>query len=239
MSNAHGSRFVVPALILALGLAGGAYFLADGIKQFRSADRYVSVKGLSERIVPADLVIWPITFVVTGNDLAEMQGRIDQHLATIGGFLQAGGFTDDEISHSVPEITDKLAQGYAEAQPPKFRYHARVTVSLRTGHVDQARALMQQTGELVKQGITLSPDYGRQTEFLFTGLNDIKPDMIAEATRNARKAAEQFAADSGSQVGHIRQATQGIFSIADRDRYSPEFKKVRVVTHVQYRLSGK
>ncbi len=95
---------------------------------------------------------------------------------------------------------------------------------------------MEQSGKLVKQGIVLANSYGRGTEFLFTGLNRIKPAMIAEATKNARKAAEQFAQDSGSKVGSIRKARQGLFTIRNRDMNSPDLKIVRVVTTVEYFL---
>ena len=116
------------------------------------------------------------------------------------------------------------------------RYVARSTVTVRTSRIDAVRSAMERTGQLVKQGVALIRDYESTTEYLYTSLDEIKPEMIQQATRDARRAAQQFAEDSGSRVGGIRNAQQGYFSITDRDAFSPQFKKVRVVTTVQYFL---
>jgi hypothetical protein len=230
-------KIVLAGLLIALGLAAAGYLIGDGLYEARASERYVTVKGLSERVVPADLVIWPIVFTVTADDLETLQRRIDESAAKIVRFLEPD-FEADEHSLSVPRVTDYSLQAYAPGTRPPMRYAGEVTLTLRTSKIGPAREAMRRSGELVKAGVPLLRSYEHQTQFLFTDLERIKPEMIAEATQDARRAAEQFAEDSGSKVGSIRTAQQGYFSIEDRDPYSPEFKKVRVVTTVQYFLLG-
>ena len=226
---------LIGALLIAIGLATAGYFIGDGLYAARASQRVVTVKGLSEREVPADQAIWPIVYSVTADDLVTLQQRLDGSAARIVEFLSPE-FGGEEISVSVPRITDHHMQGRPPGMQPAERYSAEASVTLRTGNIETARQAMQRSGELVKAGVALIRSYEYQTSFLFTGLDQIKPEMIAEATRDARRAAEQFAEDSGSRVGSIRNAQQGYFSVTDRDRFSPEFKKIRVVTTVQYFL---
>ena len=212
----------------------GGYFIGDGLLGARSADRYVTVKGLAEREVAANLVIWPITYTVTADDLGTLQQRTDDGAAKIRTFLDAD-FEDHEISVAAARVDDRQAQGVM-GQGRFERYVAQSTVTVRTPRIDVVRSAMQRTGELVKQGVALIRSYENTTEYLYTSLDEIKPEMIQEATRDARRAAQQFAEDSGSRVGGIRNAQQGYFSITDRDAFSPQFKKIRVVTTVQYFL---
>lgn len=223
-------------LLIAAGLATAGYFVGDGLYRARESQRYVTVKGLSERDVPADLAIWPIVFVVTANDLESLQEEIDAGVAAITGFLSQS-FARDTLTVSIPRITDFSLQFFAQGNRPPMRYSAETTVTLRTARIDAVKDAMQRSGDLVKEGVTLVRSFDAQAEFLFTGLEQIKPEMIAEATRDARRAAEQFAQDSGSRVGTIRNAQQGYFSITDRDRFSPEFKNIRVVTTIEYFLA--
>lgn len=225
---------VVAGFLIAVGLAGGGYFIGDGLLGARSADRYVTVKGLAEREVAANLVIWPITYTVTADDLGTLQQRTDDGAAKIRAFLDAD-FEDHEISVAAARVDDRQAQGVM-GQGRIERYVAQSTVTVRTPRIDVVRSAMQRTGELVKQGVALIRSYENTTEYLYTSLDEIKPEMIQEATRDARRAAQQFAEDSGSRVGGIRNAQQGYFSITDRDAFSPQFKKIRVVTTVQYFL---
>jgi hypothetical protein len=229
---------VIGAIIIGLGLAVAGISIGYGFYKGRASDRYVTVKGLAEREVRADLAIWPITFTVTANDLGRLQAEIDANRQTVTGFLLDAGFKRDEIFYSAPNITDNEAMRMdGNAKPPPYRYRAEATVTARTPDVDLVRSSMEESGALVGKGLVLAAESWRNpTEFLFTSLNDIKPDMIEEATVDARKAAAKFASDSGSRVGKIRHATQGYFSITDRDRNSPEVKKVRVVTTVEYYL---
>lgn len=234
------ARDVLSALILGLaiasGVALGGYFIGDGLEQARSSDRYVTVKGLAEREVKADLALWPGQFAVTADDLTVLQKRAETSEQTIRAFL-AKDFAGESITVSAPRVNDRDAQGMVDRTGNLARYTAEVTVTLRTGKIDAVREAIQRSGELVKQGVVLVQNYEARTQYLFTGLEQVKPAMIAAATKDARRAAEQFAEDSGSAVGAIRNAQQGYFNIEDRDQFSPEFKRIRVVTTVQFFLA--
>ncbi len=230
-----GSGSVVGALVLALGIALAGYLVGDALRQSRSAERQVTVRGFAEREVPANLVLWPIVFSVTSNDLVTLQQRADDGVARVLGFL-GDDFPREQVSVSAPRVQDREAQGMMSDGRRMDRYTAEVTVTVRTDRIDVARQSMQRSGELVKQGVAIIRSYEYNTQYLYTELEKVKPAMIAEATRDARRAAEQFAQDSGSSVGAIRRAQQGLFSVEDRDQFSPEIKRVRVVTTVDYYL---
>lgn len=224
-------------LFLALGMMTSAWMIGQSVYAVKATERFVTVKGFAEKELPADLVIWPIAYSAVGDDLAEIQQRLDADKQKINGFLHQRGFSSEDISTSIPQITDYQAQGYSQQNGPRHRYSAQTILTLRSNKVGETKQAMQASDELVKAGVALMRNYEATPEFLFTKLNDIKPEMIAAATKNARQAAEQFAEDSGSKVGAIKNARQGFFSINDRDRYSPEQKVVRVVTTIQYYLS--
>jgi hypothetical protein len=227
-----GSLIVV-ALLVALGLAVAGWFTSQGMARLKTQDRYVTVKGSAERIVDADLLVWPLPHTVGGNDLAEVQRRLAANTETIRRFFRDAGFEDGEIVVSPPRLEDRWAYAYGDNRPPeRFRYSN--TVSLRTTKVDKALAALRNSGQLVGEGVMI--DQGSQPDFDYTKLNDIKPALIAEATANARKSAEQFAKDSGARIGGIRSANQGVVDISNRDQGSPQVKKVRVVTTVEYFL---
>ncbi|MGH8547402.1 MAG: SIMPL domain-containing protein [Methylococcales bacterium] len=234
-ASPFGAAFIL-GLFLAIGLVGSGYLIGAALEHNRAANRFVSVKGLAEREVRANLCIWPIGFNVTGNDLVEVQGNIATLEKTIIEFLKAQGFDASGIYRSPPQITDYNAREYYGNNRPPNRYMAESTVTLRTQDVEKARQVMQMSGDLVKAGVVLQDKY--QPLYLYTDLNAIKPEMIAEATRNARQAAERFAEDSGTRIGALRNATQGLFSINDRDNYSPDYKQIRVVTTMEYFLVG-
>lgn len=221
------------AALLAVGLIGAGWFAADGMAKLRTDDRFVTVKGSAEQIVDADLVVWPMPHFVGGNDLREVTRQLDANTATIRAFFADAGFTEDEVAVSPPRLEDRWAYAWGDSRPPE-RYRYATTVTLRTARVDEALAVLRRTGELVGRGVLF--EQGGFPEFDFTGLNDIKPALIAEATANARESAEQFAQDSGARLGGIRNANQGVVSITDRDQGSPHVKKVRVVTTVEYFL---
>lgn len=224
---------VVAALLLALGLVGAGWLGAQGLARLRTQDRYVTVKGSAERIVDADLVVWPLPHTVGGNDLADVQSQLERNSETVRSFFQQAGFAPEEVVVSPPRLEDRWAYAYGEQRPPE-RYRYSATVTLRTARVADALAALRRSGELVSRGVLLGE--GGEPEFAFTGLNDIKPELIAEATANARRSAEQFANDSGARLGGIRTANQGVVSIENRDQGSPQVKKVRVVTTVEYFL---
>ncbi|GAB3680582.1 SIMPL domain-containing protein [Salinisphaera aquimarina] len=225
----------VLGLFLAVGLVLGGSYLNSAAVSWKSADRSVTVKGLAEREVKADLALWPLHFTVTGNDLTGVQKKIDDQAAVIRAFLRDAGFAADEITLTSPQVTDQYANSYGN-QRPDARYSAEATMLVRTDKIAAVKQSMPRVGALISRGVLLSPNYNYRTEFLFTGLESIKPDMIAKATADARAAAKQFAEDSGSEVGQIRSASQGYFSIQDLDSYTPDIKRVRVVTTIDYAL---
>ena len=233
------TRSVTASVILAVGIAGGFALLgsniSSGIESFVNRDRIVTVKGLSERQVKADRVIWPVGFRELGDDLQDVYGRIEKRKDQVVAFLKEAGLTDAEIEVASPQVTDAQAEMYANQQS-RYRYSLTQTVTVSSDKVDLVRDLLVRQSDLIKAGVTLVGDYSWRTSFQFTGLNTVKPAMIEEATKNARASAEKFAQDSGSSLGKIRRANQGQFSITDRDSNTPYIKSVRVVTTVEYFL---
>jgi hypothetical protein len=223
-------------LSIAAGLAAAGWFVAEGLYALRAASRVVAVKGLAEQEVAADVGVWPIVFTVHADELGELHAAIDSNSGEILRFLAEHGLPSSQTYRSVPRITDFRAQAFGQAGAPEHRFLAEATLTLRTRDVAAMKAAMESAGELVGRGVVVVRSYEAQPQFLFTGLDQVKPDMIAEATRDARRAAQQFAQDSGSRVGPIRTARQGYFSVTDRDPFTPEYKTVRVVTGVEYFL---
>lgn len=220
---------------IGLGILIGSVFIANALFKIKSAERFVTVKGLAEREVNADLAIWPVTFKDVGNDLIGLQKIVEQRRDVITKFLLAKGFDQNDISYSAPKITDAQADYYGNNKP-SYRYRVQATVTLRSAEVQDVKETMEASGELISKGVVLADNWESRTAFLFTGLNSIKPEMIKDATINAREAAATFAEDSGSKVGKIRKASQGYFNISDRDQNSPDKKIVRVVTTMEYFL---
>jgi len=232
------NRNWILGLSFIVGMAVFALLAGHTIRSVKRMEEFVTVKGLSEREVPADLAIWPVAFTVSENDLTQLQGLIQNARKTVYQFLTESGFEQSEISNAPPQITDaQAASGGLDVSKRPARYRANITVLLRSAKVAKVKSAMETCDKLVQQGIVLSgSDYTSKPQFLFTGLNQIKPDMIQEANRNARKAAEKFAADSNSPVGTIRHAIQGTFEVNDVDSSSPDRKIVRVVTTVDFYL---
>ncbi len=228
---------MVLGVLLALGLAALGYQLADGLIRFKAAERAVTVKGLAEREVAADTAIWPIRFNAADDDLENLYSVLEHQGQLVTAFLKDASFPEEEITLSAPAIIDRRAQGYGNPAAQDLRYAGNVTVTVYTREVERVRQAMRRLTDLGKQGIAIAgQDYGVRTEFLYTGLNDIKPAMIEEATRNAREVAAKFAQDSDSRLGKIRTANQGLFTIQDRDSNTPHIKKVRVVSTIEYYL---
>ena len=228
---------LLAALLVAIGIAVAGLGVGDGLRHLNAANRIVTVKGLAEREVPADLVVWPIMYVEADNELGALYQRIEHNNQLVRGFLAVNGLADADVTQGPPQITDALANEYGnDGSKNKFRYRAQVKLTVRSKNVKAVSAAIQHAGELVKQGVAVAMNYEGKPEYLFTALNDIKPALIAEATQNARRAAEQFAKDSASKVGGIRTANQGQITISDRDPGTPEIKTVRVVSTVEYTL---
>jgi len=233
----------IPAVVLAIGLAAAGWFVGHGLLEVRQADRYVTVKGLSEREVQADLALWPMQFVVADDDLDRAQSRMVDATGKVQAFLARSGFEPGEIELQDLSVTDTRANRYG-GPPAPFRYVVSTTLMVRTTQPDRLFEASQRVGELIDAGVVLSSDgpWAGGPTYLFNGLNELKPGMIAEATANAREAAEQFARDSGSKLGPIRRANQGVFVILPRDQapgvqeQRQRAKVVRVVSTVEYLL---
>jgi len=231
------SALVLGLFILA-GLAALGYLLGKAAIDFRQYERSVTVKGLAEREYPADIVIWPLQFTEASNNLEELYTRLDQNTQRIRDFLRQHGVKREEISVSPPAIVDKSAQAYSSGGNADFRYTATQAVTVYSDQVDSVRTLMNELGTLGKEGIVFTGnDYQARTEYIFGRLNDIEPEVIEGAAAVAREVAEKFAADSNSRLGKIKKASQGQFTISDRDSNNPHIKNVRVVSTVEYYLS--
>lgn len=227
---------LVPALLIALGLLAIGLGIRSGFRSMSSAHRTVSVRGLSEREVKADKVTWPIVYQIQGNILPDLYDQTSTTNDKILAFLHNAGITDSEISINAPEAYDRASNNYSDNNY-KFRYNISEVIVVTSSQVDKVDELIRQQGQLLKEGIALSAnDYNYPIQYEFTGLNDIKPQMIAEATKNAREAAQKFADDSESKLGKIQTANQGQFSIENRDQFTPSIKNVRVVTTLTYFL---
>lgn len=238
MNQINKASALILGASIFLGLAALGYLLGSAVIDFKEYERSVTVKGLSEREVPADIVIWPIVFTETGNDLGALYQSIQFSNKSIEEFLLAQGISATEISRSLPSITDKSAQQYGGAEKAEFRYAAVQTVTVYSSNVPTVRKAMAGLSELGKRGIAFTGgDYQNKIDYLFTGLNNIKPEMIQEATTKAREVALKFAQDSNSKLGKIKRASQGQFSIGSRDKNNPHIKKIRVVSTVEYYLS--
>lgn len=223
------------ALVLAAGLLSLGLAIRSGLTAITDKDRTVEVRGLATRQVAADKVTWPIMFKQVGNDLPTVYNQNAATAQTVVKFLKDNGIPDTEISVGAPTVNDLTTDRYNN-QPIPYNYSVSTVVTVSSSQVDKVRALINRQGELLEKGIAVQSDYSNRISYSFTRLNDIKPEMIAEATQAARDAAKKFADDSGSKVGKIRQARQGQFSIDDRDEYTPYIKEVRVVTTLTYAL---
>lgn len=228
---------VMAALLVAVGIFLGGMAIRSGITTFKEKDRKVSVRGLAEKEMKADKVTWPLTYKEIGNDPAEMYSRLEKKNNAIIAFLKKGGLIDEEISVNPPKIMDRQADNYGN-ETLNYRYKAVSVITVTSKKVDLVRSLLNRQSELMKMDIPIvSEEYGNTSAtYEFTGLNTIKPEMVEEATKNARTTAEKFAQDSGSKLGKIATAYQGQFSIENRDENTPYIKKIRVVNTVEYYL---
>ena len=229
---------LIAAAIVALGIIIGGYLLGDGLTRARMADRSVTVRGLAERDVTADLATWTIAYTEQGTQLGAVQSAIDEDTRAITAFFQKAGFKEGEVSAAGVGVSQ-----YYDSNRGVDSVTVRRQLRLRTNDVMKARAAYTRQSELLRDGVELS---GSNVTYTFTKLNDLKPGMIAEATRNARRSADQFARDSETSVGRLKTASQGYFSVGARDGDACEdcsssggsspFQKVRVVTTIDYDL---
>ena len=230
------SNWKIEAIVLAVGLTALGIQIKQGIDNFVDKDRIVTVKGLAEMEVPANKVTWPLMYKEVGNDLSVLYNKINETNRAIVSFLKKKGIAEDEISINAPEIIDMQAERYNN-NPVSYRYNVTTVITVTSAKVDLVRSLISEQSELLKQGIAITGgDYCYNTQYDYTSLNEIKPQMIEEATKNAREAAQKFAKDSDSELGKIKRAYQGQFSIDNRDANTPYIKRIRVVTTIDYLL---
>ena len=227
---------VISSALVAVGIIVLGICIKAGFGSLSQNARVVTVKGLAEREVKADKVIWPIVFKELGDNLPSLYTRVDEKNAIVLKMLKDNGIADEEISTSI-DVSDLQADSYSSEIRP-YRYRISSIVTVNTNKVDVVRRLLAEQASLIQKGVAITfSNYSYPSiQFEYTGLNTIKPEMIQEATKNARKAASQFAADSESKLGKIKRANQGQFSIEDRDQNTPYIKKVRVVTTIEYML---
>ena len=225
---------IAQSVILAIGLMVLGWFVKAGIDNFANKDRKVTVKGLAEREVPADKVTWSVSTKVTGNDLPTLYESINVQASKIKSFLKQSGLDESEVTVNPPSISDLEAREWGDNQK-NFRYIVTTTVTVSTGKVDAVNKAIFRQGELLKQGVALEPSY---PQYEYVSFQQMKPEMMAEAIKNAQKTAEQFAEASSSKLGPIQTAGQGQFEIDDRDENTPYIKKLRVVTTVTYALDN-
>ena len=223
-------------LSVSVSVIASAAILSVGLSNIARADKTVSVRGLAEREVDADLAVWPLTFSLGSNDLTELQKDILAKTEIVKSYLAEYELSSEDFTVQSPSITDNSMNPYMYKNQVRYTYIAETVVLVRSSKVEQVKKAQSDSLKLMSDGIAVSKDYKSKISFEFTKLNDIKPQMIAEATKNARTAAEQFARDSGSKVGKIKRASQGLFSIEDAAADLSERKTIRVVTTVEYLL---
>jgi hypothetical protein len=231
---------LLAAIFIAFGIGLAGVMVATGLVEARVADRRVTVKGLAEREVKANLAVWPISITASGDDLAEVQGEIDADVDALETFLTGLGFDEAEIGLGRLRVEDRVAMSWSAETPQGGRFLITQPVRVRSTNVDLVAQATRQLGDVTRQGVVLSG--WEDASFVFTRLNEIKPEMLEQATGNAREAAQQFADHSGARLGGIREAHQGVFEILPRDGVPGEteasqiFKRVRVVATVTYQL---
>jgi hypothetical protein len=243
------SRNVLPAaIVLAAAIAAGGWLVGQGLSRFKSDTRTVTVKGLVEREVKSDLAVWTLNFRRASDTLAEAHQRVAADRDAVLAFLKDKGFAETEIERQPTRTLDKLARDFGQNQGERFRYVVTSSVEVTSGKVDLVRAATGATEELLKAGVILDSENqtGRANpRYVVSKFNDLRPELLAAATKNARSIAEQFAADSGAKVGGIRSANQGTIQIFGTDGndesapFSPTStvaKKIRVVSTFEFEL---
>ena len=188
-------KMLLPSIAIVAGLALLGFFVSKGLTSIANQEQYVTVKGLAEREVLANKVVWPLPYKCVSNDMQKLYDEIETNRNIVLSFLKEGGITGDEIVISAPAVTDRLAQSYVPDNI-KFRYQAEAVITVISPQVEKVIELMGKQIELMKDGVIISDEYSYQTQFEYTALNDIKPAMVEEATRNARAVAQKFAEDS-------------------------------------------
>jgi len=232
------NNILIPSLLVGIAIVIAGYFIGNMHKTGIDSERYVQVKGLSEREVEADLAVWPINIILAGNDLKNLKELIENQNEEVYQFFIDQDFNAGELTKGMVNITDAASRLYGNnAANTGFRYTAKSEFTVRTNDIKKLQKALGESLILMSEGIVLgSKNEWQPIEYIFTGLNDLKPSMIEEATKNARQVAEKFARDSDAEVGPIKIARQGLFSIENRDLNTPQIKIVRVVSTIDFQL---
>ena len=240
---------ILIAIAIVIGLALNGIFIGRALQRFKKEDRSISVKGFSEREVKANLAVWTIKTRITTNDIAAGSRQIEIDKNKITGFLIQKGIKENEIFQQDLKVVDKMAREYGDNNIGEFRYIIENSILVRSSNVDTVQAVKRMTDELLKMGVVISTvnEYMPSVQYLFTDLNNIKPEMLSEATQNARKAALEFTRESNVSLGNLKKASQGLFTIVDRDYFvagqaeggygtnvNDIYKKVRVVVNIEF-----
>jgi uncharacterized protein len=232
----RGMTVIISALLLAVGIYAGGFFIGQGISNWNSGRRIIAVKGLSEREVAASVATWTVSYAATGNDLNAINRKLSESTKSVVAFLKTAGFDEKDMSVQPPALHDATMEPREkDTPPPPERFRAEQSVLLRTSKVDLIKPALASASTLMANGVLLSA--GCQPNYVYNQLNEIKPAMIQEATKNARIAAEQFSRDSQTRLGKLRNASQGWFQVENRDVATPERKVVRVVVDVDYEIN--
>ena len=227
---------VLGSALIALGLVCMGWFIKAGIDNFSEKDRKVNVKGLAEKEVEADKVIWPIVSKEVGNDLPALYDKIGSTQKKIKSFLLSSGIKQEELTENAPQVVDLQAREYSDNNKA-YRYIVTSVITVTSQNVKQVRKIIARQGDLLKEGVAIvDGGYENPVKYEFVAFQEMKPKMMQEAIENAEKTAQQFAENSHSKLNKIVSADQGQFSIENRDDNTPYIKKVRVVTTVTYSL---
>ncbi len=232
----RGMTVIFSALLLAVGIYAGGFFIGNGISNWNSDRRIIAVKGLSEREVPASVATWTVAYAVNGNELDGINRKLSDNTRAVVAFLKSAGFDEKDMSIQPPALHDASTEPREKDAPaPPERFRAEQSVLLRTAKVDLIKPALASASTLMANGVLLTGSC--QPNYVYNQLNEIKPGMIQEATKNARIAAEQFSRDSQTSLGKLRNASQGWFQVENRDVATPERKVVRVVVDVDYEIN--
>jgi len=235
-ARAAGVAIIASALLLAVGISAGGFSVGEGVSNRNSGRRIISVKGLSEREVPASVAVWSVGYGATGNDLDAINKKLSDSTKAVLAFLKGAGFDEKDTAVQPPGLHDaSMEPRDKDTPPPPERFRADQSVLLRTAKVDLIKPALASASALMVNGVLLTG--GSQPNYIYNQLNEIKPGMIQEATKNARIAADQFSRDSQISLGKLRNASQGWFQVEDRDAATPERKTVRVVVDVDYEVN--
>ncbi len=240
MNTERRFDMLVAALLVSLGLAIGGYFIGQTLYNAKVALNTAEVKGLAERRVEADRAYWNVQYTVSGNNKAEIpklykKSKADQQ--EVIALLLKSGFDETEI---IPGIVDYQQEEFRDENQKlvEAKYYLVGSIEIETNKVTLVSQVRSKMNELIARGLDIK---NNAPSYYFTKLNEIKPEMLQEATRNARVAANEFAANADVTVGGIREARQGRFSIRDvGEKYGDTNKiekDVRVITNITFYLT--